>query len=114
MIWMNLHPAIIAGNILLAVIDIVIITYIFFKFYQILAQTRAVQVVRGLLFFLVLYVLSKILQFIFDGEKDGNTFAQKAVNYLHVNELVDFLEGKLTGESFHKFLHMAIPNFRLR
>ncbi|OHD41194.1 MAG: TIGR00159 family protein [Spirochaetes bacterium GWF1_31_7] len=59
---MNLHPAIIAGNILLAVIDIVIITYIFFKFYQILAQTRAVQVVRGLLFFLVLYVLSKILQ----------------------------------------------------
>ncbi|HBD96369.1 MAG TPA: TIGR00159 family protein [Spirochaetia bacterium] len=62
MIWMNLHPAIIAGNILLAVIDIVIITYIFFKFYQILAQTRAVQVVRGLLFFLVLYVLSKILQ----------------------------------------------------
>ncbi len=61
MIWMNLHPVIIAGNILLAVIDIVIITYIFFKFYQILAQTRAVQVVRGLLFFLVLYVLSKIL-----------------------------------------------------
>ncbi|EKE20976.1 MAG: phosphoenolpyruvate synthase [uncultured bacterium] len=43
-------------------------------------------------------ILEKILQFIFDGEKDGNTFAQKAVNYLHVNELVDFLEGKLTKE----------------
>lgn len=60
MIWMNLHPAIIAGNVFLAIIDIGIITYIFFKLYQILAQTRAVQVVRGLIFFLGLYVLSKI------------------------------------------------------
>lgn len=62
MIWMNLHPAIIASNIIIAIIDILIISYIFYKFYQILAQTRAVQVVKGLLFFIGLYLFSKILK----------------------------------------------------
>lgn len=62
MIWFDLHPVVKISNIMFAAVDILIIAYIFYKFYQILAQTRAVQVVRGVLFFVGLYVLSKILK----------------------------------------------------
>lgn len=60
MIWLTLSPWVIIANILSSVIDILIITFIFFKLYQFLAQTRAIQVLKGLLFFVILYVVSKI------------------------------------------------------
>lgn len=60
MVWLQLAPSIIFVNILFALIDILIISYIFYKFYQILAQTKAVQVIKGLLFFVILYILSRI------------------------------------------------------
>jgi len=42
-------------NILLASLDILIITVVFYIFYQILAQTKAVQVIRGLFLFVFFY-----------------------------------------------------------
>jgi diadenylate cyclase len=51
---------ILISDILFACIDILIITYIFYKFYQILAQTKAAQVIKGLLFFVFLYFLARI------------------------------------------------------
>jgi diadenylate cyclase len=53
-----LHTIII--NIIFAFIDILICSYIFYKFYQILAQTKAVQVIKGLFFFVILYILSRL------------------------------------------------------
>jgi diadenylate cyclase len=49
-------------NVIIAFFDILIITYIFFKFYQILSQTRAFQVFRGLLIFIVLFILARLAQ----------------------------------------------------
>ena len=48
-------------NIFLAIIDIGIFTFIFYKFYQILYQTKAVQGLKGLFFVVILYVLAKLL-----------------------------------------------------
>ncbi|MCG8568595.1 MAG: diadenylate cyclase CdaA [Spirochaetes bacterium] len=50
----------IIDNLIFAIIDILIISYIFYKFYQILAQTKAVQVIKGVFFFVLLYILSRI------------------------------------------------------
>lgn len=50
----------IAINITFAIIDILIISYIFYKFYQILAQTKAVQVIKGVIIFVILYLVSRI------------------------------------------------------
>jgi len=52
---------IILKNILFVLVDIFIITYIFYKFYQILAQTKAVQVLKGLFFFFILYIISRVV-----------------------------------------------------
>ena len=60
MIWLHLKVSVLIFNILFAVIDVFIISYIFYRFYQILAQTKAVQVIKGLLFFVVLYLFSRI------------------------------------------------------
>jgi len=49
-------------NVGLAIIDITICTFIFYKFYQILAQTKAVQVIKGLFFFIILYIVSNLLK----------------------------------------------------
>ncbi len=46
-------------NLAWALIDVSIITYIFYKLYQILAQTKAAQVLKGLAFFLLLYFIAK-------------------------------------------------------
>ncbi len=61
MIFFHLSPIEIIYNIVFALFDILIISYIFYKFYQILAQTKAVQVIRGLFFFVVIFIISKIL-----------------------------------------------------
>jgi diadenylate cyclase len=63
MIWFQLPLSIIIPRLLIILIDIFIITYFLFKFYQILAQTKAVQVLKGLLFFLVLYIITRIFNF---------------------------------------------------
>lgn len=60
MLWMKFHPSLIISNITFAIIDIFIISFIFYKFYQILNQTRAVQAIRGLLIFGSFYLISKI------------------------------------------------------
>src|SRR5208283_3037135 len=61
MIWQNLTYTQIILDLLLALIDILILTFIFYKFYQILVQTKAVQVIKGLFFFIALYILSRNL-----------------------------------------------------
>jgi len=48
-------------NILLAILDIGIFTYIYYKFYQILSQTKAVQGAKGLFLIFVLYIIAKAL-----------------------------------------------------
>src|SRR4030042_1069864 len=48
-------------NVFLATLDILIITIVFYIFYQILAQTKAVQVIRGLFLFVFFYVVSRLL-----------------------------------------------------
>ncbi len=58
MIWLKLNLITIALDLLLALTDILITTFIFYKFYQILAQTKAVQVIKGLAFFVVLYIIA--------------------------------------------------------
>jgi diadenylate cyclase len=60
MIWLNLPPEILLLKSFLVLIDILILTYVFYKFYQILAQTKAVQVLKGLIFFFILYIISRI------------------------------------------------------
>ena len=55
--WLNAANI---GNFIFAIVDILIISYIFYKFYQILAQTKAVQVIKGVFFFVILYLLSRI------------------------------------------------------
>jgi len=61
MIWLHLPVLVIIFNFFLAFLDIFIISFIFYKFYQILAQTKAVQVIKGLFFFVILYIVSRIL-----------------------------------------------------
>ena len=61
MIWLHLPISQIIINFIFALLDILIITFIFYKFYQILAQTKAVQVIRGLFFFIILYVISHLV-----------------------------------------------------
>lgn len=58
----HLSPQTIIFNAIWALIDISIISFLFYKFYQILAQTKAVQVIKGLLFFVILYILSQFLK----------------------------------------------------
>jgi diadenylate cyclase len=60
MLLLRLPIHILISNILFASVDILIITYIFYKFYQILSQTKAAQVIKGLLFFVFLYILARI------------------------------------------------------
>ncbi len=61
MVILNLPIETILLNILLAVLDIGIFTFIYYKFYQILSQTKAVQGIKGLFFILVLYVIAKLI-----------------------------------------------------
>lgn len=49
-------------NLLVALLDISVISFLFYKIYQILSQTKAVQVLKGITFFIILYLLSKLLQ----------------------------------------------------
>jgi diadenylate cyclase len=60
MILLKLNLLTIIIELLLAIIDIFICTFIFYKFYQILAQTKAVQVIKGLAFFVILYIIAWI------------------------------------------------------
>jgi diadenylate cyclase len=53
---------ILALNIVVAIVDILIITFIFYKFYQILSQTKAAQVIKGLLFFVFLYIIARVIR----------------------------------------------------
>ncbi|MBN2546121.1 MAG: diadenylate cyclase CdaA [Spirochaetes bacterium] len=62
MILFHLPLLTIILNFFLAVVDIFIISFIFYKFYQILSQTKAVQVIKGLAFFVALYFLSRLLR----------------------------------------------------
>ncbi|OHD18795.1 MAG: TIGR00159 family protein [Spirochaetes bacterium GWD1_27_9] len=62
MIWTQLSFITIFLNIIWGVFDIFIMTYVFYKFYQILAQTKAVQVIKGLFFFIIIYVLSRFFE----------------------------------------------------
>jgi diadenylate cyclase len=63
MIWLELPLSKILLNIFKYSSEILIITYFFYKFYQILAQTKAVQVLKGLFFFFVLYIFTRIINF---------------------------------------------------
>jgi diadenylate cyclase len=60
MVWTHLPIPVILMDFLFAFIDVLIISFIFYKFYQILAQTKAVQVIKGLFFFIVLYLVSRV------------------------------------------------------
>ena len=60
MIFSNIPVTYFILNIFLALVDILICSYVFYKVYQILAQTKAVQVIKGLFFFIILYVLSRL------------------------------------------------------
>ena len=60
MIWVHLPISTLIINLLLALVDIFIISFIFYKFYQILAQTKAVQVIKGVFFFVLLFIFSRI------------------------------------------------------
>ncbi len=61
MIWSTLSFWTIVSNILSMVVDITIITVIFYNVYLMIAQTRAVQLMKGLLIFFLLYVVSILL-----------------------------------------------------
>lgn len=62
MILFNNEPYIIFFNLFSALIDILIISFIFYKVYNILSETKAVQVFKGLFFFIFLYFISKLLR----------------------------------------------------
>ncbi|MBQ2295435.1 MAG: diadenylate cyclase, partial [Spirochaetales bacterium] len=49
-------------NIFSAIIDIFVITFIFYSLYRICAQTKAVQILQGLSVFVLLYVVARILK----------------------------------------------------
>ena len=51
--WLTNIP--IVHNLILPLLDIAILSYLFFKSYQILIQTRAVQLIRGVIILLVMY-----------------------------------------------------------
>ena len=55
MVWIHLPIHVIILDVIIAVLDIFIITLLFYKFYQILAQTKAVQVLKGLFFFVAFF-----------------------------------------------------------
>lgn len=59
MIWFRLPLWLIIVNGILAFIDIFIISLFFYSIYKILAQTKAVQVIRGLFFFIIIYLISR-------------------------------------------------------
>ena len=61
MFWSTLSFWTIITNILSAAVDITIIAVIFYNIYLMIAQTRAVQLLKGLLIFFILYVISIIL-----------------------------------------------------
>ena len=62
MIWLTLSPWVIFTNIFSAIIDIFVITFIFYSLYRICAQTKAVQILQGLFVFVVLYIIARILK----------------------------------------------------
>jgi len=59
MIFTQLPWYIITINTVSSLVDIFIISFIFYKFYQILAQTRAAQVIKGLFIFVILYLVAR-------------------------------------------------------
>jgi diadenylate cyclase len=61
MILLKLPIQLVILKSFLVTVDILILTYIFYKFYQILAQTKAVQVLKGLFFFFILYIVSRLI-----------------------------------------------------
>lgn len=65
MLWLEYPypPLIFIQNVAIALVDILIITFIFYQFYKILAQTKAVQVIKGLALFLVLYLIAQFGNF---------------------------------------------------
>ena len=58
--WINLPLWVIILTIFFVLVDIFVITFFFYKFYQILSQTKAVQVIKGLSFFVVLYIIARV------------------------------------------------------
>lgn len=62
MIWQTLSPWVIFTNIFSAVIDVFVITFIFYSLYRICAQTKAVQILQGLFVFILLYIVARILK----------------------------------------------------
>ena len=61
MVWLHLPIYQIIINFLQAALDIFVITIVFYVFYQILAQTKAVQVIRGFFLFVFFYLISRLL-----------------------------------------------------
>ncbi|HOJ63701.1 MAG TPA: diadenylate cyclase CdaA [Spirochaetota bacterium] len=59
MLLLRLPVWIIIINVILSFIDIFIIALFFYSIYKILSQTKAVQVIRGLLFFIFIYLISR-------------------------------------------------------
>ena len=59
MLLFRLPLWIIIINALLSLIDILIISLFFYNIYKILSQTKAVQVIRGLFFFILIYLVSR-------------------------------------------------------
>lgn len=62
MVWLTLSPWVIFTNIFSAIIDIFVISFIFYSLYRICAQTKAVQILQGLFVFVLLYVIARILK----------------------------------------------------
>lgn len=58
MIWLHFPIQTLILNFILGLVDILIISFIFYKLYQILAQTKAVQVIKGLIIFVILYFVA--------------------------------------------------------
>lgn len=49
-------------DILLAVLDITVVAFLFFKFFQLIRGTRAMQLLKGLFVFFLLTIISRLLQ----------------------------------------------------
>lgn len=60
MLLFKLPIWIISLNIVFVLIDIFIVFLLFYAIYLLFAQTKAIQVIKGLSFFVVLYIISKI------------------------------------------------------
>lgn len=59
LVLLRLPIWIIIINAIFAFIDIIIIYFLFYNIYKILSQTKAVQVIRGLFFFIFIYLISR-------------------------------------------------------